>query len=552
MSKYCKLKLKGVSSNQMGNYKVTKGIDGKGQVVEPDVGILGGVFKLDEGVYLCQYNGLAKMGQKADQVDFQKETEYCPIEKMFTVGPKDLGKSKSLVIPKIKMDHVEAEGMQPIYLYSDQLEENFYDNEDENLARLDGYGQLGNFKDIAFDTPAWKGEKTINQFTTNQERWEFLEGFLGNENYYLYSYKFPVVIFSREGLGGQDLFGDLAILKDSCKLNFLYQAQVHGNEYAAGEGALGVIEKLIEDDSCLESLNIVIIPCVNQLGNTKSTRDCGKININRDFLKCQAQETEKLHDIFFGFLPELVVDAHTFTRRNSFIEGSLKRAMFDVRISGASTTNIDEQIHSINQEIVKTVIDDVNGKGLRAGYYSNSVNCNLGRLYYNLLGGCSILFESEGTRSGKFHFKRNVAGQVKGILSIMAFACREKDRIKGAVTENRKRFYDGSNIHRNYTFNHNSSGENDQVVTVAEYDPFGRLVNQQATTVYKRYDQPVRLVEIPESLTFELAWFEGEMEDLFKKNHVVFKKTQDGVLVDMNQITQFVIIELLRDTDGEL
>lgn len=544
MSEYCNVHLRSVRKSQLGNYIVRKGIDGEGEIVQPTERVLGWRYQLKSGVYMCQYDGL-------------EETENCPIEKIFTVDEQELGKSKKLVIPKIRMDHVEAEGQQSIFLYSDQLEEKFYDNDDVSLGKMDGYRELGQFSELSFDTPAFRENKTINQFTTNSERIEFLNGLKdvnrsGCNSYHLYDYGFQVVILSRETLTGDDLFRDLETLKNSNRLNVMYQAQVHGNEFAAGEGALTVIEKLLEDDSCLDLLNIVIIPCVNQIGNTQSTRDCGKININRDFLKCEADETEKLHDVFFGFMPELVIDAHTFTRRNSFIGDSLKRAMFDVRISGASTTNIDEEIDRINQEIVETVIDRVNSQGLRAGYYSNSVNCNLGRLYYGLLGGCSVLFESEGTRSGKFHYRRNVASQVKGILSIISFACREKERIKKAVAMNRKKFVDGSNINRKYTFNHKSSRNNDQVVKLAEYDAFGRLIDEQAETRYIRYDEPVRLVTVPGKINFERDWFEREMEVLFRKNHVVYEKGQGCVTVDMNQVAQFVVIELLRDTDGEV
>ena len=542
-NKYCKVRpSKGQKSDlqksEISNYQVRKGIDGEGEIMEVRKDLDGYYYPLPEGAYVCQFNG---------------KDEFCSIDKIFTVEQREMGKEKLLDIPKIKLEHVEAEGQQNIFLYSDQLEEKFYNN--------DGFDYL------PFDTPAFEAYKNVNQFTTNKERWDFLRKLkeqdsqsnldsLNDQCYYLYDYDFPVVIFSKEKICGKDLFQDLKVLKNSKKVNIMYQAQVHGNEYAAGEGALAVIEKiLLEQDlrnDILDKLNIVIIPCVNQLGNTQSTRDCGKININRDFLMCEAEETLRLHNLFFGFLPELVIDAHTFTRRNSFMGESLKKAMYDMRVSGAWSKNIDENVYKLNEAMVEEVISQGKKANFRAGYYSNTTNCHLGRVYYHLLGGCSILLESEGTRSGKFHFKRNVAGQVKGVLSIITYACRENQNIKRTVADSRRKFLDHSNINKEYIFNHVSSGENDQVAVVAEYDVFGQCIDEAAKIVHKRYDKAARVVKIPEVLVFEKEWFEREMEDLFMKNHVCFHKSQTKVTVDMNQITQFVVIELLRNTDGQL
>ena len=542
-NKYCKVRpSKGQKSDlqksEISNYQVRKGIDGEGEIMEVRKDLDGYYYPLPEGAYVCQFNG---------------KDEFCSIDKIFTVEQMEIGKEKLLDIPKIKLEHVEAEGQQNIFLYSDQLEEKFYNN--------DGFDYL------PFDTPAFEAYKNVNQFTTNKERWDFLRKLkeqdsqsnldsLNDQCYYLYDYDFPVVIFSKEKICGKDLFQDLKVLKNSKKVNIMYQAQVHGNEYAAGEGALTVIEIiLLEQDlrnDILDKLNIVIIPCVNQLGNTQSTRDCGKININRDFLMCEAEETLRLHNLFFGFLPELVIDAHTFTRRNSFMGESLKKAMYDMRVSGAWSKNIDENVYKLNEAMVEEVISQGKKANFRAGYYSNTTNCHLGRVYYHLLGGCSILLESEGTRSGKFHFKRNVAGQVKGVLSIITYACRENQYIKRTVADSRRKFLDHSNINKEYIFNHVSSGENDQVAVVAEYGVFGQCIDEAAKIVHKRYDKAARVVKIPEVLVFEKAWFEREMEDLFMKNHVCFHKSQTKVTVDMNQITQFVVIELLRNTDGQL
>lgn len=94
------------------------------------------------------------------------------------------------------------------------------------------------------DTPAFNAEKAAHQFTSIEEGCEYLRN-LCNESSRAYLYYLeenslcPVVILTGQNLDGADTL-DQAIVKLSKdkKMKVMYQAQIHGNEPASGEGLL--------------------------------------------------------------------------------------------------------------------------------------------------------------------------------------------------------------------------------------------------------------------------------------------------------------------------
>ena len=161
------------------------------------------------------------------------------------------------------------------------------------------------------DTPAFSKDKAAHQFTSAEEALAFLKKMCASySGVYLYELKgqggCPAVIFTKEPLDDAGTLDEaLQRLAAGGRLKALYQAQLHGNEPAAGEGALAAVQKLeeiydgglysrssarkkncgktagAEKSSCdmtecggilTEAMDIVIIPFANENGSREFSR----------------------------------------------------------------------------------------------------------------------------------------------------------------------------------------------------------------------------------------------------------------------------------------
>ena len=246
-----------------------------------------------------------------------------------------------------------------------------------NLEHLKGFDKR------VPDTPAFSKDKAAHQFTSAEESLAFLKKICASySGVYLYELKgqggCPAVIFTKEHLDDAGTLDEaLKKLAADGRLKALYQAQLHGNEPAAGEGALAAVQKLAEiydgglysrssarkkncgktagvgKSSCdmtesggilAEAMDIVIIPFANENGSREFSRwetVCGgencvkeasavrnraseigvsgsdgeKLDLNRDALLLRSEVTRAIHCIFCVLMPEIFIDAHEFSGR---------------------------------------------------------------------------------------------------------------------------------------------------------------------------------------------------------------------------------------------
>ena len=129
-----------------------------------------------------------------------------------------------------------------------------------------------------FTTPAFSAEKAAHEFTSQEEMLAFLDALAGSSPHaYRYSlgksgaygYEIPLLIFTKSDLSGAKTLEEAAlILQKSQKPLVHYQAQIHGNEPAAGETALSVIRALHGPygEKLLSKLDLYVIPRANPDG----------------------------------------------------------------------------------------------------------------------------------------------------------------------------------------------------------------------------------------------------------------------------------------------
>lgn len=314
---------------------------------------------------------------------------------------------------------------------------------------------------VLIDTPAFANK---TRFTSQQDLLDFVDVLkLRTENLHVldlgYSQqgrRIPMMVFSTADSGAaQDLI-------ETGKPTVWVHAQLHGDEPAAGEGALALAGALAADLSyVLERINVVIVPRVNVDGSASFVRrSADQRDLNRDSVRLEVQESQMLRRRNMLYEPAVTVDAHEFyaarrsLRRIRGNHGYLES--HDLMILGPENPNVEPSIKSITNELfVSNVIRDVeqhklrihpyftvrvqqaeeSGRGDRLDLSSGSSVARIGRNFHGLINQASILLESRGQGIGRQSFRRRVWSQLVAMRSIVETSYQESAQIKQAISD---------------------------------------------------------------------------------------------------------------------
>ena len=265
---------------------------------------------------------------QGDVYSYKLETQECYIVTgTLLFSEEDLAKGKRVI--RYSMESRADGGCQPFIIsrWTDRVENELFRSETLSGA------------DLSLNTPFFTSDrkgKGSHQFTSPGEASAWLKGlcaaspflrlfFLDEEEHC------PAVVYSKENLKNCKTAEDFVrVLRDSCRLNVLYQAQVHGNEPASGEGALAVAASLAENPELREKLNLVMIPYVNRSGTEQFSRwENETLDLNRDALLLRSPATAAVHRIFSGIMPEVFIDGHEFSGRKRQVKLTEKGYVLD-------------------------------------------------------------------------------------------------------------------------------------------------------------------------------------------------------------------------------
>ncbi len=310
-----------------------------------------------------------------------------------------------------------------------------------------------------FTTPAFTDSTMgANEFTGQTEMLAYLQALLpecGNMYYFHLGtspskrYTIPLVIFTRTDLTGKSIEDAAALLRANDKPTLLHQAQVHGNEPAAGEGALALCGRLARGElldnrgnDILNSVNVMVIPRINVDGSYAFTRAnvAEKMNMNRDYLRVQSVEIEAILKAYNLFLPEVVIDAHEWTPSNSTESGVLD----DMQLWASGSLNNDTSLLHTSVAMMETVFDAARGQSLRPYYYQGVVNFgegnnSIGPYYYGLRGSFGFCVETPGIGIGKANFERRVFTQYLTAETLLRYTAENADALRAACEAERER-----------------------------------------------------------------------------------------------------------------
>ncbi|MBR4020627.1 MAG: hypothetical protein IKI99_04870, partial [Firmicutes bacterium] len=257
-----------------------------------------------------------------------------------------------------------------------------------------------------------------------------------------YGFTIPLAVLSNEKVSGcwQEVLEQLA---ESEKVNIWYQAQIHGNEPAACDGALAVLEAFCENEELrklLDHVNLVVVPRANPEAAYLYRRMAyDNIDLNRDHMACEAYETRLLHQAAEILEPEVVLDGHEFTFFVTDKEDGwpfVKKGC-EIMSSPATSLNIADEVRACSYMVCGQVFEELKEKEYRVYHFGTSEKSAFGRCFYGLHQCLSFLIETRGIGGGRYGYDKRVAAQKDTMLAYIKSVAASAVEIKETVASAR-------------------------------------------------------------------------------------------------------------------
>ena len=248
--------------------------------------------------------------------------------------------------------------------------------------------------------------------------------------------------------------------KDKTKIKVLFLAQQHGNEQSGKEGALLLAEVLLKPENryLLDKIDIAIVPQMNPDGAEVNKRLNGhKVDLNRNHLILSEPETMALHRFFDRYLFEVSMDVHEYSPFGETWKKYGYRKNADETLGATTNPNVAAEIRDLsNNEILPAMFKYFGerkfssfvycpGGPPQIDYFRHSTfDINDGRQSLGILNTLSFIQEGmNGTDSYIENIRHRAEGQMTGMLGMLEYVYNHKDKVKGMVTQERKKLVSG-------------------------------------------------------------------------------------------------------------
>jgi len=348
---------------------------------------------------------------------------------------------------------------------------NIYTDEVLETTRASDPSLWPQYADI-FTTPAFQPGRNDHRQTTQDEMESFLAGLDDpDDNIYVYtlgqtamkSFNIPIVIVTSVDLSGCETWEEAAELirtdsEKNGKVTVHYQAQIHGNEPAAGEAAFGMVKMLDGEygESLLDNLNIYVIPRLNPYGAYKSNRvtwlDANTYtDPNRDFLHLETSEVQARMRAFNAFEPEIVFDNHEYQAALTSTTSKKTDMMFCCHPLPMASDAYNETAI----EIAYASFAHMENDGLSYSWYNSGSGGSMGGVGGNTgssntaaRGTFHILMETLGSNYGKSMYERRVASHASAVTGILNYLSDNATKVKSVIKTEREMMVEAGRTYR--------------------------------------------------------------------------------------------------------
>ena len=309
--------------------------------------------------------------------------------------------------------------------------------------------------EVPLVTPVFTNEdKAAHQMTTQAE----LEAFIQNlddadDNMYIFSigksakyqHDIPIVFFTKTDLSDCTTLEEVAAkLEKDGLYNVGYKAQMHGDEHAAGEGALGVINLLDKEENqyLLDSMNIYVMPRTNPDGAQECQRVLrqqsllfpeneslgSSIDPNRHMLTLAVHEARLYLKTVQLFHPVAELDGHERQRSSNIGDNQIGASWFDGR---------SQELLDIQVEMIYSMFDALKAVDLSGAWYDDRVSTTPSagntRSYGGAQGRIHLLMETRGIYLGNECYATRTASHIVSAMAYLNFCAENVEEIARIV-----------------------------------------------------------------------------------------------------------------------
>lgn len=435
-----------------------------------------------------------------------------------------------------------------VWYYSDAVMENAFPSSPELWP---AYAEL-------LKVPALTKPRTDHQMTTQEEMMDYIHELDGEEDdLYVLSLgqsggptgkqlDIPVVFFTKTDLSGAKTWEEAAaLLRNNGKLTVMYQAQIHGNEPAAGEAALGMLKAF--DGSygagLLDNMNICVLPRLNVYGASKASRYVyvgGKdADPNRDFVGLESQEIMLRTQLFLALEPEVSLDNHEYQVRitNTNVD------MHDVKLNAVYTTKSTEAFREMSLTLANQAFKRAEENGLGYAWYDdciNGYNASVGTTNAAMRGCLSYLTETNGIMGGNQQLERRMMSHISVVTGILDYVNANTATVQKVVDDQRAdivlrgKTYEESDI---IVLQTGSTDRPDLYIAGRQVSAStGKITNK--TNTAKSFDVAKKSRPAPTAYVIPAGepWAETVVENM-RLNGVTCTKLPEGVVLQLQQYT---------------
>ena len=401
--------------------------------------------------------------------------------------------------------------------------------------------------------PALTIPRTAHQMTTQQEMMEYIGDLDADEdNMYVYTlgksggpsstrFDIPVVFFSKTDLSNADTWQEAAeLILGNGKLTVMYQAQLHGNEPAAGEAALAMLKAFNGSYGAglLDNMNICVLPRMNVYGAYKASRYVyNNIDPNRDFLRLKSAELKLRTELFLALEPEICFDNHEYQVRVTNDPAD----MHDVKLNAVYSVRSTDAFRELSMDLADEAFARAEENNLGYGWYGdniNGLNASVGTTNAAMRGSLSFLTETNGIMGGNQQLERRMMSHISVVTGILDYVNTNTAAVQEIVDNERKdiiergKTYEESDV---VVLDTNSSKHSELTITGKKVSSGGKITVSAYTTPVA-YDTIVKSRPAPTAYVIPVgeSWAETVIENL-TMNGITSTKIPAGSVVRLQQ-----------------
>ncbi len=279
-------------------------------------------------------------------------------------------------------------------------------------------------------------------FTTHAQLIDFLNrcvsasSFIQVNYHQISEYQLPVVFVSNP-------------TKTDQKLKVMLLGQQHGNEPSGMEGLLLLLSGFAKGSNLHlpDSLELIIIPQCNPWGGDRhQRRNAAGIDLNRDHLLLQAEETRIIQSVFETHRPHMTVDFHEYFPFAKSWEDFGYRRNWDIQLGGTTNTNIDSGLRALFYDrALPQARSELERQGYQFAEYilgnfalgerlrHSTVDVNDGRQSFGIAGAFSMIVEGMNGHDSLDRIEQRAKSQYAVALALLQVAHSYKTRIRVTV-----------------------------------------------------------------------------------------------------------------------